>query len=526
MKASDFEPVYDLVIAGGGITGAGVFHEAVKRGYKVLLVEAKDFAWGTSSRSSKMVHGGLRYLKQGKFLMTKAAVKEREYLLESYNGLVTPLQFIMPLFDDSGPSRSAMKIGLSIYSFMAGKKQHENFSKQETLNQLPWIRKEHLLSAVGFKDAQVDDARLVLRLIEDAGNKGGCALNYTRVTQVVRDGKGSLTAVKIKNHSDRKDVEIKTNVLVNATGAFAEQLHPSPEKGLHIRPLRGSHLIFPGHLLSLDRVISFFHPKDLRPIFIFPWEGCIVLGTTDVDHNQNIETEPFVTTQEAAYLMDGLNHVLPQIPLSLNECISSIAGVRPVLSKIKRSASSESREHVIWKNKGLITVTGGKLTTFRLLAYDALRAAGKLLPKKIKDNNKACKKEVPVAKTMDEMMNKNSVGIPEDCYNRLVSIYGTDAAKRLNQYDKNLFVPIENTSHLWVELCYAVQYEKVVHLSDLLLRRVRIGLFLRDGGKEILDKVESVCKSYLPWDGTRWEKEKKTYIENWEQCYSPPVISG
>ncbi|MBU2628813.1 MAG: FAD-dependent oxidoreductase, partial [Proteobacteria bacterium] len=162
MRRLDIKTEYDMVVAGGGITGAGVFHAAVKKGFRVLLVEAKDFAWGTSSRSSKMVHGGLRYLKQGRFLLTKAAVKEREQLLKDYPGLVTPLKFILPMFDHYGPSRASMKIGLSLYSFMAKENQHESFSKAEVLKAVKGIRTDNLLSAVGFKDAQVDDARLVL----------------------------------------------------------------------------------------------------------------------------------------------------------------------------------------------------------------------------------------------------------------------------------------------------------------------------------------------------------------------------
>ncbi|MBU2453759.1 MAG: FAD-dependent oxidoreductase, partial [Proteobacteria bacterium] len=295
MRRLDIKTEYDMVVAGGGITGAGVFHAAVKKGFRVLLVEAKDFAWGTSSRSSKMVHGGLRYLKQGRFLLTKAAVKEREQLLKDYPGLVTPLKFILPMFDHYGPSRASMKIGLSLYSFMAKENQHESFSKAEVLKAVKGIRTDNLLSAVGFKDAQVDDARLVLRLISDACLEGGTALNYTKVMGVERNKKGEVATVHVIDDVSGASLEIKTKVLINATGAFAETLHPSPMKGFHIRPLRGSHLVFPGNLLPLDRVLSFIHPKDLRPVFLFPWEGALFLGTTDVDHDQDMAAEPFVT---------------------------------------------------------------------------------------------------------------------------------------------------------------------------------------------------------------------------------------
>ncbi|MCK5313172.1 MAG: FAD-dependent oxidoreductase, partial [Desulfobacteraceae bacterium] len=286
MNIPDLKTTYDMVVIGGGITGAGVFHEAVKKGYQVLLVEAKDFAWGTSSRSSKMVHGGLRYLAAGQWKLTKKAVKERERLLRCYPGLVTPLDFIMPVFDHYGPSSTSMKIGLSIYSFLAGEKQHKTYPKADVINTIAGIREQNLVSAVGFKDAQVDDARLVLRLIYEACLQDGTALNYTKAISIERDHTNKVAAVNIKDKRTGSLAEIKTKVVINATGAFAETLHPSPMKGFHIRPLRGSHLIFPGNLLPIDQVVSFMHPKDLRPVFLFPWEGSVLLGTTDVDHDQ------------------------------------------------------------------------------------------------------------------------------------------------------------------------------------------------------------------------------------------------
>ncbi len=227
----------------------------------------------------------------------------------------------------------AMKAGLTIYSLMAGEKQHEIYTKTQATDKISGIRQENLASAVGFKDAKVDDARLVLRLIDKGKLLGGMALNYTRVTRIKRDQKGYAAAVNIKDEESGALSEIKTKVVINATGIFAEKLHPSAQKGFHIRPLRGSHLIFSQKLFPLTQVISFIHPQDLRHLFLFPWEGCIVFGTTDVDHNQDIEVEPFVTMDEADYLMQGLRYILPEINLSLKNCISSIAGVRAILSR-------------------------------------------------------------------------------------------------------------------------------------------------------------------------------------------------
>lgn len=515
----DNDTEFDLVIIGGGVTGAGVFHEAVNMGLNTLLLEAKDFAWGTSSRSSKMVHGGLRYLKQGKFLLTRSAVKERERLLKAYPGLVTPLNFLMPIYGDCGPSKSAMKIGLSIYSFLAGQKQHQSFTKKETLEFNSLIRDENLISAVGFKDAQVDDARLVLRLINDACLAGGTALNYTKVTQIERDRFGNVAGVNALDNETGREFEFKTKAVINATGAWAEHFHPSPEKGLHLRPLRGSHLIFPREILPLDRVVGFVHPEDSRSIFIFPWNGSNILGTTDVDHENNLETEPFITDKEASYLLEGLKFIMPGLDISLKDCVSSIAGIRPVLSKMKKSASDESREHVVWVDKGLVTVTGGKLTTFRLLALDALKAARKYLPKHLK--NKPPNKTQFKAQGSD--MADDFLQLPENVRQSLVGRYGQMASKMLKHNDKNLFTPIAGTSTLWVELCHAAEHEQVHTLADLMLRRVRIGLLLPHGGKAYLDEIETICKEFLPWDKDKWADEKKAYLDLWQKFYSPPI---
>ena len=516
MRIIDTDNNFDMVVIGGGVTGAGVFHEAVNLGLKTILLEAKDFAWGTSSRSSKMVHGGLRYLKQGKFLLTRSAVRERERLLKTYPGLVNPLNFLMPIYDDYGPKKSSMRIGLSIYSFMARQRQHQSFTRDQTLKFIPQIRNDNLVSSVGFKDAQVDDARLVLRLINDGCMAGGTALNYTKVIGIERGNKGNVAAINAHDTITGHKAELKTKTVINATGVWAEQLYPSPVKGYHLRPLRGSHLIFPEDILPLERVISFAHPEDLRPVFFFPWNGCNILGTTDVDHEDNLDQEPFVTDEEASYLISGLQFILPDLDISLKDCISSIAGIRPVLSKKKKKASKESREHVVWEDKGLVTVTGGKLTTFRLLALDALDAAKKYLPQHLKIQTK-------IAIQKPEM-NDSFLDLPEVLKQRLSGRYGHMAKEILKNTDKERFTHIADTSSLWIELCHAAQHENIHNLSDLMLRRVRIGLFLPNGGKAYLDKIEKICKPFLSWDKERWASEKNTYMDLWQKFYSPPRV--
>jgi glycerol-3-phosphate dehydrogenase len=524
------EKSYDLVIVGGGVTGAGVFHEAVQRGLCPLLVEANDFAWGTSSRSSKMVHGGLRYLKEGKFLLTRSAVRERQRLLSVYPGLVDSLNFIMPLYDGHGPSMGAMKFGLSLYSLMAGEKQHEIFSRAQILGRVPKVCQKGLLSGVGFKDAQVDDARLVLRLIFDGCDQGGHALNYTRATAIERNARGNVAGVHLKDADTGHSRLVETPVVINATGAFAETLHPSPVKGFHIRPLRGSHLIFSGKLYPMDRVISFIHPQDNRAVFLFPWEGCLFLGTTDVDHKGDVSKEPCITMEEAHYLMAGLAHILPDLRVSLEDCIASIAGVRPILSKKKVAASKESREHVVWKDRGLITVTGGKLTTFQLLARDAMKAAQKYLPRNFgKKTGTGRSEAAPGLKTGLKYGGATKfvpgLGPGRLSPKAILRLWGRYGARVLDMADicsGEDFTPIGTTQTLWAELCYGARHEQICHLSDLLLRRVRIGLFLPHGGMDMMDEIQARIRPFLDWDEARWTREKQAYERVWQDAYAPP----
>lgn len=506
---------YDIVIVGGGVTGAGVFHQAVHMGLRALLVESRDFAWGTSSRSSKMVHGGLRYLKEGKLLLTRAAVKERQRLLSVYPGLVTPLDFIMPIYKTHGPSQTTMKAGLSLYSLMAGKKQHQVFSRDKTMDMVPGVNGDALVSAVGFQDAQVDDARLVLRLIFDAQDAGGHALNYTQALAIDRDSKGRVAGIQLSDTETGKQKEVRTPVVINATGAFAETLHPSPVRGFHIRPLRGSHLIFPGAAYPIDRVVSFIHPRDKRPIFLFPWEGCLVLGTTDVDHDKDLNREPGITPSEVDYLMEGVKGILPRLDLKPEDAIAAIAGVRPILSKQKKAASKESREHVVWKDRGLVTVTGGKLTTFSLLAKDALRAAAKYLPLKNKPSNGA---KIPGPCHLENTIFDLSVVL------RLQGRYGVRADQLSPFLSGHGASCIGSTHTLWGELSHGAG-EQVRHLSDLLLRRVRIGLFLPKGGMEIMDEIRNQAAPHLNWTDEKWDREIADYGQIWEQAYSPCPIT-
>lgn len=507
------ESTFDLVIVGGGVTGAGVFREAVRNGLRCLLVDQKDFAWGTSSRSSKLIHGGLRYLKEAQFKLTLESVKERERLLTEAEYLVSPVDFIMPLYDASGPGRAAMAAGLTVYDIIAKKFRHR-YLRNRRLNELvPGINTDGLKGGYQFMDAQVDDARLVLRLIGEGVREGGVALNYTKAGSILRDAKGQVCGAALTDAATGRSFEVSAPAVVNATGVWAETLHPSPEAHLHLRPLRGSHLVFSREKLPVDQAISFFHPEDKRPLFIIPWEGVILLGTTDLDHDGDVNLEPAISDAEVDYLLEALKRVIPDTDVTRDDALTSFAGVRPVLSEGKKDASQESREHAVWVDRGLVTVTGGKLTTFRKLAWDTLKEAQPFI------------REEPLTGEADAVFSERRGTTPEgvdhDLYKRLWSRYGKGTLKLLKSAGAKGLETIPGSHYVWAELAYAAEYEDVCHLEDLLLRRVRIGLILKNGGLDQMETIREYVQKPLTWDDSRWEQEVKEYDELWRGFYSP-----
>jgi glycerol-3-phosphate dehydrogenase len=517
MSLQNLPKIWDLIIIGGGITGAGIFREASRMGLKVLLVEQKDFAWGTSSRSSKLVHGGLRYLKEGHFRMTKIAVAERERLLREAPGLVESLGFLLPIYEDRSPGRRTIQVGLSLYDIMARERQHRYYDAEAFIQMVPYINPNGLKGGFHFLDAQVDDSRLVLRLIHEAVASGACALNYTAVRHIHRNEEGQVVGVELEDVETREIKNLSSRAVINATGSWAEKLHPSPECRRHLRPLRGSHLVFTATAIPLTEGFSFMHPLDNRAVFVIPWEGAVLVGTTDLDHPQDLSIEPNITEAEVTYLMEGIQAIFPSLKISLADCLCAFAGIRPVLSEGKLKPSEESREHVVWVDHGLVTVTGGKLTTFRRLALDALKAAQSFLPPdKIVDRKASVFSEVQQLPALE-------YGLSPETWRRLYGRYGSAADTIVKTAKAEDLTTIAGTHTLWAELPYVAQNEQIRHLGDLMLRRVRIGLLTPDGGKAYLKRIQRLCKKAVPWDRRRWREEISIYLAQWNHAHALPI---
>ncbi len=506
---------WDVLIVGGGITGAGILREATRAGLKALLVEQKDFAWGTSSRSSKLVHGGLRYLKEGKVFLTRASVRERKRLLAEGPGLIDPLGFLLATYKGDFPGKLTYRAGLTVYDLLALQWSHTRYSPEDFRLLAPHIVADGLEGGFRYGDAQTDDARLVLRVLLESVADGGVAINYVCAESLIGEDNRVVGAVLHDIVSDRR-AEVRARVVINATGAWADRLREEVGAPSRIRPLRGSHLIFPAWRLPVSQALSFLHPIDRRPVFIFPWEGITLVGTTDLDHEQPLNEEPRITPDEVAYLMAAVEAQCPRLNLTLDDVIGTFAGVRPVIGSGKADPSKESRDHVVWNEEGLLTVTGGKLTTFRLIALDALKAVHHILP-----DMPELKGNVPVLDKVNVPL-PGAEGLDLAQRRRLLGRYGIQAPALVRAAQPGELAVIPGTQTLWAELRWAARAEGIVHLDDLLLRRTRLGLLLPEGAAALLPAIRRICQPELGWDDARWESECAAYQALWQCCYSLP----
>ncbi|MBI4730792.1 MAG: glycerol-3-phosphate dehydrogenase/oxidase [Chloroflexi bacterium] len=513
---NELDQQWDVLIIGGGITGAGILRQCVHAGLKALLVEADDFASGTSSRSSKLVHGGMRYLKNAQVRITLESVTEREYLLKQGRGLVNRLGFLYPCLDSDHMPGWVFGAGLIIYDLMARQWSHRSYDVDDMRELCPFLTTPVLRGGFRFFDAQTDDARLVLRLIRESVSGGALALNYARVISLLKTNAGQVCGAVVRDtggESDR-ETEVRARVVINAAGAWADQLRGHIGQKPRLRPLRGSHLVFSASRMPLTRSVTFLHPKDGRPVFVLPWEGAVIYGTTDVDQGQDLITDPSISGDEAEYLLDGLKFVFPAMGLTFDDVIATFSGIRPVVDTGKANPSKESREHVIWDENGLLTVSGGKLTTFRIMARDALKAVRRHL------GHIPFDPDVPVLDPLPpeaEALLADTHLPPSQCL-RLLARYGVNGSTAFCSTGEDMDA-IPGTNYIWAELRQAAHGEGVVHLDDLLLRRVRLGLLLPNGGLDQMARIRALIQPELGWDDKRWEEEEKAYADLWNRAY-------
>ena len=539
-RSSQVKP-WDMLIIGGGITGAGIAREAARRGLAVLLIEQKDFAWGTSSRSSKMVHGGLRYIASGDYKTTLLSVRERERMLSEASGLVNEMHYVMPHYKGKFPPPWIFNTLLRVYDRLAGKRYFTYFKREAFLSLNPHIKQDKFLGASQFSDAVTDDSRLVMRVLDEAMNDGAQAINYLKAESLITNEQGLVVGATLKDtssednaHTNAQSYDVYAKVVVSATGAWADTLRmqasKQTEQSFHkqIRPSRGSHLVISQERLPLKQAYTFLHPEDKRAVFVFPWENRTVLGTTDLDHPPLDDSEVGITNDEVDYLLAATNDLFSDADLNREDVISTWAGVRPLISDggdgKRVSPSKEKRDHSVWLDNNLVTVSGGKLTTFRLIALDVLEKCQEVL---------ALDKSVIQNQTIDgdhvfsdtTPTNPKFSTLPKALQQRLQGFYGLQLDILLElAHDEDLAYDTDSNT-IWAEIRFAARHEQVIHLDDLLLRRTRLGLILPHGAMTplISSRLKQICQQELGWNEQEWQQEVARYQDLWQRYYHLPA---
>nr|MBA3654880.1 glycerol-3-phosphate dehydrogenase/oxidase [Actinomycetota bacterium] len=505
---------FDVLVIGGGITGAGVALDAAARGLRTALVERDDFASGTSSKSSKLVHGGLRYLQQKEYFLVYENLAERQRLLNNAPHLVSVLPFLIPLFGRSGVVNKtvakAYRTALFLYDVTGGLrigKRHKRLTIDEAIAHMPTLNRDLLAAGFLYYDAQADDARLTLTITRTAVlDHGAVALNYAPVAGVLKDGSGNARGVALAD-----GLEIQADVVVNATGVWADNVRALDE-ATHpdtIRPAKGIHIALPWDKVRCDIATVVPVPKDRRSIFVVPWGDRVYLGTTDTDYTGPID-DPQCTPEDVDYIINALNMFVTE-PVSASDVLGTWAGLRPLIKQAgnERTADLSRRHSVNTSASGMITVTGGKLTTYRKMAEDTVDAAVKQLGRG-RATRKCPTKRLPLRGAAPT---EGDLGLPGDVAAHLRSRFGSEArvVAAMLEADPELGRPLVATlPYLRAEAVYAARYEMAHTLDDVLSRRTRAVLLARDAADAAAADVANLLASELGWTPEETDHQVRT----------------
>jgi glycerol-3-phosphate dehydrogenase len=468
-RALERREPWDIVIVGGGAVGVGVAVDAASRGYDVLLVEQHDFGKGTSSRSTKLVHGGVRYLEQGAISLVMEALKERGLLRQNAPHLVTDLAFVVPNYE--WWEAPFYGVGLKVYDLLAGRYgfgRSEILSKEETLARLPTIKTEGLRGGVVYYDGQFDDARLLINLAATAAEQGAIALNYAPAIALTRDADGFIDGIVARDLEGGQEFRAAARVVVNAAGPQSDVVrrlaHPDAEP--LISPSQGIHLVFDGSFLPGEAAIMVPHTDDGRVMFAIPWHGHTVVGTTDTAIS-DAPIEPRPLDEEIEFILETAGRYLLR-PISREDVLSVFVGVRPLVrSQSGANTASLSRDHTIHIDpSGLLTIAGGKWTTYRHMAEDCVDHAATLA-------------ELPERPCVTRNLNVHGFHRQADNFGAL-SVYGSDALliQDLIRAEPSLDAPLHPAlPYCAAEVVWAARVEMARTVEDVLARRTR-ALFL------------------------------------------------
>lgn len=513
--------VFDLLVIGGGVTGAGVALDGASRGLKVALIEAGDLASGTSSRSSKLIHGGLRYLEQYDFKLVKEALREREMMVTTLAPhLVKPVSFLFPL-TEKFRERTYVGAGLALYDLLRGFKRalpwHKHLDQKRVAKVAPSLRADIITGGIQYFDAQVDDARHTMMIARTAKRYGARIATYTEATELIRDGK-RVVGVKVKPQGGRA-FAVKAKVTVLAGGVWTSPLYEKfgLKPGYEVRMSKGAHIVVPGDAISSESGIIIKTP--LSVLFIIPWFGKWIVGTTDTEYRDDPGT-PVASKSDVDYILAQANRVLTP-RLRRSDVIGVYAGLRPLISSAPDSPTTKlSREHIVDRPApGFVSIAGGKYTTYRVMAEDAVDVASAELRRIVPESSTA---QLPLlgADGYFALTNKVSLlaseyGLSEQAIRHLLDRYGSEIVTLLELTRKRPELKSKlnpKLEYLKVEAVYAVEFEGARNLIDIIDRRTRISFESDDHGLGVAKDVAEILAKHLGWSGT----EKKKRIEEFK----------
>ena len=525
---------YDVVIIGGGITGAGIVLDASQRGMKVALVEMQDFAQGTSSRSTKLVHGGLRYLKQAQIKVVAETGKERAIVYENGPHVTTPEWMLLPMHKGGTFGKFTTNLGLTAYDRLAGVKKYERkkmLSKKQTLNKEPLVKKDGLKGGGYYVEYRTDDARLTIEVMKRAEENGAEILNHTKSTDFIYDSKSKVRGIEVQDQLTGEMYEINAKKVINAAGPWVDEVRKKDytRNNKQLRLTKGVHVVIDQSKFPLRQAVYFDTEKDGRMIFAIPREGKAYVGTTDTFYD-NDKTKPLTTQEDRDYLIDAINYMFPDVNVKDEDIESTWAGVRPLILEDGKDPSEISRKDEIWEGKsGLLTIAGGKLTGYRHMALEIVDLLAKRLKQEYKLTFAECKtKHTPISggdvggsANFESFVERKveegkAIGLQAEVAKRLASKYGSNVDKLFNiaqiAQDKDLNLPLE----LYVELVYSVQNEMVFKPTDFLIRRSGKLYFNMNEVKQYKDAVvEELAKllNYTQSQQNEFTKEINVAIE-------------
>lgn len=525
------EDSFDVVIVGGGITGAGVAVDAAARGLRTALVERNDFASGTSSKSSKLVHGGLRYLQQREIRLVYEALAERQRLRRNAPHLVRVLPFLLPVFGREGviPRKLARALGSAMwmYDLTGGARigrLHRRISAEEAHAHMPTLRRDRLAASYLYYDARADDARLTLALARTAAlDLGAAVVNRCTVVGVPKDDVGRIRGVEVD--ADGRRFEIRARGVVNATGVWADRVRALDETGrpAGIRPAKGVHITVPWDRIRNDIAVVIPVPRDKRSVFVVPWGDRTYIGTTDTDYEGPLD-DPQCTSDDVDYLLAAVNHWIPE-PIGRRDIVGTWAGLRPLVADTTVATSSGrtsdlSRRHRVEVSPGgMVTVTGGKLTTYRQMAadtVDALVEAWGERPAGVARHSGTHNLRLVGAAGHDEARMADVAGLTPEQVRHLAARYGGEAEVlfAMIQADPSLAEPlVAPLPYLRAEAVHAARYEMATTLDDVLARRTRALLLDRDASVAAAPAVAELLAPVLGWDDVEQAAQVEAYQE-------------